>query len=141
MTISQQTQTVDVNVPRFNQAVVAALVALAFVVQSPWPVAVVAAILIAPIVFGPKASLTARVYLALVRDLVDPGGPSEVEDAAPPRFASLLGAIFTSVATAAFLLGWSATGWVLAGTVGALALLAATSRICVGCLIYQRVVQ
>ena len=139
MSLAQSQPTVDVNIPRFNQAVVAASIAIAFVANAPWLVAAVAAMLIAPLLLGPRASLTARIYEAVVRERIDPEGPSEVEDARPPRFASLLGAVFTSSASLAFLAGLPGLGWALAGLVGALALLAATSRICVGCVIYRGV--
>ncbi len=141
MSLVQSTPTIDVNIPRFNQSVVAALIALAFISQSSWPVALTAVLLTAAGLLGPRANLTARIYTAWIRDLVDPGGPSEVEAAGPPRFASRVGAVFTVAATVAFILGWTLAGWVLTGTVGALALLAATSRICVGCLIYERLVR
>lgn len=138
MSLAHDTQ-IDINIPRFNQTVVALAVALAFIADASWLVAIVAATLAAAWLFGPKANLTSRIYVAYVREFVDPGGPSEVEDARPPRFALLLGTIFTSAATLAFLAGWTTVGWGLAGIVGALALLAATSRICVGCIIYERV--
>lgn len=139
MSTVHSTPAVDVNIPRFNQAVVAAAIAIALTSDAWVLVAAVALMLTSALLFGPKANITARLYVAYLRDRVDPGGPSEVEDARPPRFALLLGAIFTSGATLAFLLGWHGVGWVLASIVGGLALLAATSRICVGCLIYERV--
>lgn len=139
MSLVHDTPTVDVNIPRFNQAVVAVTIGFAFVVDAWWLIAVLGATLASAWLFGPKGNLTGRIYVGYLREFVDPGGPSEVEDARPPRFALLLGTLFTGAAAVALAVGLVAVGWTLAAVVGLLALLAATSRICVGCLIYERV--
>lgn len=127
---------VDVNVPRFNQAMVALLVGVAFIIQW-WPlVAVTAAVLALTRFGGPSWGLFTQVYVRLIRPRLD--GPPVTEAAAPPRFAQLLGTIFLGLATVLFATGWNTAGWAIALTVFALALLAATTRICVGCLIYER---
>jgi len=129
---------VDVNVPRFNQAMVAVLLAVGFVVQW-WPlVGLAAAILAATRFGGPRWGLFTRGYLRWIRPRLN--GPIATEEANPPRFAQLLGTAFLALATGLFLTGWTAAGWGVALIVFALALLAATTRICVGCLIYQRAV-
>lgn len=130
---------VDVNVPRFNQAVVAAVLTVAFVADTPWIVAVVAAILVVSAVGGPRWAPLTRLYTAVIRPRLDPDGPAQTEDPRPPRFAQQLGAGFTGAATLAFVLGLPLLGWGLAVVVAALAFLAATSRICVGCIIYEKV--
>ncbi len=130
---------VDVNVPRFNQAMVALLTGAAFVAQW-WPlVAAVAAVLAVTRWAGPRFGLFTQAYLRLVRPHLE--GPLETEDARPPRFAQTLGALFLGAATAAFLLGWSAAGWAVTLMVFALAALAATTRICVGCVLWERAVE
>ncbi|MBT8216317.1 MAG: DUF4395 domain-containing protein [Acidimicrobiia bacterium] len=127
---------VDVNVPRFNQAMVAALVGIAFVVQW-WPlVALTAAVLAVTRFAGPEWGLFTQAYVRLIRPRRD--GPTVTETAAPPRFAQLLGTLSLGLATGLFVAGWEAAGWAIALIVFALALLAATTRICVGCLIYER---
>ncbi|MGH8874750.1 MAG: DUF4395 domain-containing protein, partial [Acidimicrobiia bacterium] len=88
---------VDVNIPRFNQAMVAGLTGLAFVLQWPWLVAIVFLVLAATRFMGPRAALFTLVYLRWVRPRLD--GPREFEEAAPPRFAQLLGTIFLGAAT------------------------------------------
>ena len=134
------TPTVDVDVPRFNQAVVAVLTGVAFVLQQPWLVAGAFAVLAVSWLGGPNFAPLTRLYLSVVRPRLRPDGPVEFEDARPPRFAQLLGAVFLGFATVSFLVGGGVVGWTLTLLVTALATLAATTRICVGCLIYQRAV-
>jgi hypothetical protein len=62
------------------------------------------------------------------------------EPAAPPRFSQLIGAGFLGAASLAFAAGAPALGWGLTLIVTALAALAATTRICVGCMVYRKVV-
>ena len=126
---------IDVNVPRFNQAMVATLVAVAFVVQSPVLVAMTALILAVTRFGGPRWGVFTQAYVRWVRPRL--AGPVETEAAAPPRFAQLLGVVFLTLATALFLIGWTVAAWAVALGVFALALLAATTRICVGCLLYE----
>ncbi len=133
-TASQQ---VDVNVPRFNQTMVAILCGLAFLAGLEWLVAVVFGVLAVTYAFGPEFGVFTQVYVRWVRPAVDPT-PDEFEDARPPRFSQLVGAIFLGAASLAFLLSWPVVGWTLTLIVTALAALAATTRICVGCLIYER---
>lgn len=132
--------TVDVNVPRFNQAVVALLTALAFVFGQPWLVVATFAILAVSWAAGPTVAPLTQLYVRFVRPRLQPGGPSEFEPAAPPRFAQLVGAIVLGVASFALVAGWNTFGWALTLIVTALATLAATTRICLGCILYERAV-
>ena len=132
------TPMVDVNVPRFNQALVALLTGAAFVFDLPAVVAVTFAVLAISWLGGPSAAPFTRIYVALVRPRFQPDGPTEFEPAAPPRFSQMLGAVFLGAATVALYSGASAVGWTLALIVTALAALAATARVCVGCIIYQK---
>lgn len=130
------TGVVDVNVPRFNQAMVAGLVGFGFLTQW-WPlIGLTAAVLAVTRFAGPRWGLFTRAYLRWIRPRLL--GAVITEESAPPRFAQLLGAVFLALATGFFAIGWSAAGWTVALAVFALALLAATTRICVGCLIYQK---
>ena len=127
---------VDVNVPRFNQACVAVLTGIAFVTQW-WPlVAFVAVVLALTRFVGPHVGLFTQIYERMLRPRVD--GAVETEQSGPPRFAQLLGVVFLGGATVAFVLGSPVLGWVLTLIVTALAALAAATRICVGCVIYDR---
>jgi hypothetical protein len=116
---------------------VAVLTALAFLAQLPWLVAVVAVILSTTYLLGPRFGVFTQIYVRWVRPAVDPT-PDEFEDSRPPRFAQLVGSIFLLAATLAFALSWNVVGWTLTLIVAALAALASTTRICVGCIIYEK---
>jgi len=137
MTTDTTSTMVDINVPRFNQGSVALLTALAFVFDWKALVAATFAILAVSWLGGPRMALFTRMYTGLLRQR----GPKEFEDAAPPRFAQLLGTVFLGVSTFALYAGFEYVGWTVTLLVTALAALAATTRICVGCLIYSRVVR
>ena len=129
---------VDVNVPRFNQAAVALLVGLAFLLQW-WPLVVfTAAVLLLTRVGGPRLGLFTQVYLRLLRPRLT--GSVETEPAAPARFSQTLGAIFLGLASLLFVIGWTTAGWAVSLVVFALATLAAVGRICVGCIFYEKVI-
>lgn len=132
--------TVDVNVPRVNQAAVAVLTAAGFVLQQPWFIGVTFAILALSWLAGPAGAPLTQLYVRVIRTRVQPDGPDEFEPAAPPRFAQLIGALFLGAASLALLAGWAVLGWGLSLVVTALAALAAATRICLGCILYERAV-
>ena len=130
------TAEVDVNIPRFNQACTAALTAVAFVIPW-WPlVTVVAVILLITRVGGPSLGVFTQVYVRMVLPRLS--GPVETEPIAPPRFAQVLGIVILLAATLCFVAGAETVGWILTLTVTGLATLAAATRVCVGCIIYDR---
>ncbi len=131
-------QTVDVNVPRVNQAVTSLLTAIAYVRSSPELVAVAFAILVLSRVGGPRLAPITQLYVRFVRPRFQPAGPSDVEDARPPAFAQLIGTIVLGLALTGLYGGVPMVGWALTLVVTALAGLAATTRICVGCIMYER---
>lgn len=128
---------VDVNIPRFNQACVALLTGVAFVLQAWVLVAFVAAVLAATRFAGPRLGLFTQFYVHVFKPRM--AGPVETESAEPPRFAQLLGVVFLTIATILLVLGYAKAGWLVTLLVTALATLAATTRICVGCFIYESV--
>ena len=130
--------TVDINIPRVNQAVTALLCALGFVLSRPALVAVAFAVLIVSRFGGPKLAPVTQLYVRLIRPRFQPGGPTEFEDVRPPAFSQLLGAGFLGAALIALFGGAIVLGWALTLLVAGLAALAATSRICVGCILYER---
>lgn len=134
------TPMVDVNVPRFNQGLIALLTAVAFFLDLPVLVAVTFGILAISRLGGPSVAPFTRIYVGLVRPRLQPNGPSEFEPAAPPRFSQMLGMLFLGTATVALYAGATAVGWGLTLVVTALAALAAAARICVGCIFYERVI-
>lgn len=138
--MSSTTTMVDVNVPRFNQSLVALLTGVGFLLDQPILVALTFAVLAASVAGGPSVAPFTRLYTGLIRPRLQPDGPTEFESAAPPRFAQLLGTAFLGVATVALYTGLATLGWILSLVVTALAALAATARICVGCILYEKAV-
>jgi len=125
---------IDARAPRFNQAVIGLAALLAFAFQW-WPLLSLAALQLAlALAFGPRVCLGCTVYFKLVRPRL---GPGPLEDARPVRFANLVGFVFLSLASLAHALGFHILGWVLGLVVAGLALLAATTGLCVGCAIYR----
>ena len=100
---------IDSHLPRFSQGIQAVLLALAFLLDQPWVVVVVGAILVAAALGGPKVNVLAYAYKAL------PIPRGEMEAAAPPRFAQTLGAVFLTIGSVALYTapGQTTTWWVL----------------------------
>jgi hypothetical protein len=127
-------QPIDPRGPRFNQAVLAIALILGFVTQQWWVAPLFAVVLFLGAAFGPRYGPFLRLYVEAIKPRLAP--PIELEDPRPPRFAATVGVIFLGSATVAFLLGAATLGWALTLIVAALAGLAATTGICVGCEIY-----
>ena len=128
---------IDPRGPRFNQAVLAVALVAGFLLQDVggWIVIPVwAVVLFLGAAFGPRYGPFLRLYGAVLRPRLGP--PDELEDPRPPRFAATVGTVFLAAATVALLLGLGALAWGLALVVAALAGLAATTGLCVGCEIY-----
>ena len=120
---------------RVNQAMIIVLLAIGFVLDQPWLVVFVCAVMAIGTAF-PRAALFQRLY----RDLLRPAGllrpdPHD-EDAAPHRFAQGLGAAFLLAASAALFSGAVALGWGLAFLVIALAAINLIFGFCAGCFVY-----
>lgn len=120
---------------RVNQALIITVLALAFVVDQPWLVVFVFAVMAVGTVF-PKAALFQRLY----RDVLRPAGllrpDLNVEDAAPHRFAQGMGAGVLLVASLALFAGAAALGWGLAFVVIVLAAINLIFGFCAGCFVY-----
>jgi hypothetical protein len=86
---------------------------------------------------GLHLSPYAQVFARLVRPRIGP--PTETEDARPPRFAQVVGLVFTAAGLAALALGASTVGLVLVGFALVAALLNATTGLCLGCELYLTV--
>ncbi len=125
---------IDSRAPRFNQATVGVLAALAAATGWWWLLAVLAAQLVLGLVLGRRFCLPCLVYFTLVQPVF---GEGPLEDARPPRFANVIGAAFLTAATAAYAAGAALPGAALAALVAALALLAAATGFCTGCEAYK----
>jgi len=125
---------IDPRGPRFNQAMIAALLLLGFFLDWRPVVPAVAVVLALGAAFGPRYGPFLALYAKVIRPRLGP--PAELEDPRPPRFAATLGVVVLVASTVAFLAGAAVLGWALALLVAFLAGLAASTGICVGCEIY-----
>lgn len=127
--------------PRGQQfaAAVTGVVLAAVLLLAPAPVAVVL-LAVQTVLFAVGAGLGvhrtphAWVFRTLVRPRL--GAPTELEDAAPPRFAQAVGLTFAVVALAGFLTGATVLGLVATGFALVAALLNAVFGFCLGCEMY-----
>ncbi|MFD1512587.1 DUF4395 family protein [Halomarina rubra] len=127
---------VDPRAPRFGQALTASGMVLG-IALTPAFVYAVATVLVLAVVSGWRVDAYATLWRRGMLPLV--GRPADREPAAPHRFARLVGAGMTLLASLAFLAGFALVGSVLAAVVAVLAGLAAVTGICVGCRFYRQV--
>ncbi|MDQ3878427.1 MAG: DUF4395 family protein [Actinomycetota bacterium] len=130
----RDTDVIDARAPRFNQATVGALSAVAVATGQWWLLALLALQLTVGLIFGRRYCLPCVFYFEVVQPRL---GEGDIEDARPPRFANVVGAVFLTSATIAYALGFVGLGITLGGIVAVLALLAATTGLCVGCELYR----
>ena len=127
---------VDPRQPRLGQAITGLVLIVGFVLDLRVVLPVLAGVLGAASLLGPRFNPYAYLFRAL-RGAGVFGPPRELEESAPPRFANTAGFLLLSAATVAAYTqdsGWLA--WGLALLVAALALLAAVTGLCVGCELY-----
>lgn len=130
----RDTDVIDARAPRTNQAIVGTLSLLA-VVTGWWPIlGVLAGQLAIGLLFGRRYCLPCLLYFEIIQPRI---GEGPIEDSRPPRFANVVGAVFLTAATVGYLAGLTIVGQALGLIVAALALLAATTGLCVGCEIYR----
>ena len=125
---------IDSRAPRFNQAVVGVLSALAVATGWWWLLALLGAQLLVGLTFGRRFCLPCLAYFEMVQPLF---GEGALEDARPPRFANVVGVVFLAAASIAHAAGLATFGALLGGVVAALALLASATGFCAGCEAYK----
>ena len=125
---------IDSRAPRFNQATIGVLAALAVATGWWWLLGLLGLQLLVGLTLGRRFCLPCLAYFELVQPRF---GEGPLEDARPPRFANLVGAVFLTAATVAYATGLTTLGAVLGGIVAALALLAAATGFCTGCEAYK----
>lgn len=125
---------IDPRGPRFNQAVLAIVLLVAFVGDLRFLVPVMAVVLFLGAAFGAPYGPFLRLYAAVIKPRLRP--PGHLEDPRPPRFAAALGTAFLVAATIAFALDAEVLAWALTLVVTLLAGLAASSGLCIGCELY-----
>lgn len=126
---------IDPRQPRFGQAITGLVLLIGYLTSAPQAIAAIAVALAAASLGGPRLNPYAHIYRWFAR-LVRLGPPTELEEAAPPRFANTVGFVVTAVASMLALAGLTTAAWVLALVVSSLALLAAVTGLCVGCELY-----
>jgi hypothetical protein len=76
-------------------------------------------------------SVWAQIYARVIWPRI--GAPAELEDARPPRFAQLLGFVFTALALIFFVVGVDVAGYSLTALACGAAVLNAATGLCLGC--------
>ena len=126
---------IDIRGPRFSAAITFGVLALAFALRSPvllaWQVAVFAVAALAGLRWSPYGNL-----FRFLKRRLDWGPPPATEPEAGPRFAQLMGLLFSGGGLAAIALGAPGVGWGLVLIVVALSGLLAATGLCVGCEVY-----
>ncbi len=130
----RDTDVIDSYAPRTNQTIVG-LISLLAVATGWWPLLwIVSAQLAIGLTFGRRYCLACLAYFELIQPRI---GEGPIEDSRPPRFANIVGTVFLGASTLAYGLGAMTLGAALGLIVAALALLAATTGLCVGCEMYK----
>ncbi|MGW6198126.1 DUF4395 domain-containing protein [Kribbella sp. NPDC055110] len=136
----QAVQRVDPRGLRFAAGVTTVVLALTLVLNNPWPLAVQAVVFAISVAFGVGASPYGLLFKRLVRPRLGP--PKELEDAAPPRFAQLVGLVFAVIGLVGYLTGATVLGVVATGFALVAAFVNAAVGLCLGCeayLLIQRI--
>lgn len=119
---------------RFAAALTTIVLAVTLVTGSAWPLAVQAVVFAVSVAFGVQASPYSQLFRRLVRPRLGP--PGELEDAAPPRFAQLVGLVFAVVGLAGYLSGATVLGAVATAFALVAAFVNAAVGLCLGCEAY-----
>ena len=128
---------VDPRAPRFGQAITASGLLLGIVLQAPAFVFAIALVLNTALWSRWRVHPYSLVWRHVIGPAID--APEEPEPAAPHRFATLIGAVGTLLASALLLAGFPLAAYVIAGGIAAAAGLGATTGFCLGCHMYRSV--
>ena len=134
MSEPQTAQKVDPRGLRFAAGVTTIVLALTLVLATAWPLAVQAVVFAISVAFGVQASPYGLLFKRLIRPRLGP--PSELEDAAPPRFAQLVGLVFAVAGLVGYLTGVTVLGVVATGFALVAAFVNAAVGLCLGCEAY-----
>ncbi|MGW7686485.1 DUF4395 domain-containing protein [Kribbella sp. NPDC054772] len=134
MSEPQAAQKVDPRGLRFAAGLTTLVLALTLVLNNPWPLAVQAVVFAVSVAFGVGASPYGLLFKRLVRPRLGP--PNELEDAAPPRFAQLVGLVFAVFGLVGYLTGFTVLGVVATGFALVAAFVNAAVGLCLGCEAY-----
>lgn len=128
---------VDHSALRVNQASIIILLALAFVLNQPWLVVFVAAVMWVG-TFAPRVGLFKLLYQHVLKPLRLVRPAPKADDPRPHLFAQGVGALVLTLSSVALFAGLPLLGWVLAGVVVALAAINLFLGFCMGCFMYYQ---
>ncbi|HEY4568518.1 MAG TPA: DUF4395 domain-containing protein [Kribbella sp.] len=134
MSEQQTAQKVDPRGLRFAAGVTTIVLALTLVLDNAWPLAVQAVVFAISVAVGVQASPYGLLFKRLIRPRLGP--PNELEDAAPPRFAQLVGLVFAVAGLVGYLTGVTVLGVVATGFALVAAFVNAAVGLCLGCEAY-----
>lgn len=129
-----ETKPVDHTALRVNQGMIILLSLLAFVLNLPWLVVIVAGFMLAGTAIGRPG------FILIYRFILKPLGLAKADviqdNPEPHRFAQGLGGLFLTAGSVLLFSGVSTPGWMLVWLVIALAALNLFGGFCVGCAVY-----
>ncbi len=136
MTSSHTTARVDPRGPRFGAGITAVILILTLLLgpSAGLPLLIVQLLAFAAGAFRLDYQPWGLVFRYLVRPRLRP--PAELEEAAPPRFAQLVGLLFAVTAVLGALLGSATVFYVAVGFALVAALLNAVFDFCLGCEVF-----
>jgi hypothetical protein len=125
---------IDPRGPRFGALITTVVFAVVLITGNVWLLAAQAVVFAAGAFLGVGRSPYGLLYRWLVRPRLGP--PSELEAAAPPRFAQAVGLVISIVGIIGFAVGLRPLGFVAAGLGLIAAVLNGVFGICLGCELY-----
>jgi len=145
-TVAVRPATVDPRAPRFGAAITAAVLLVDVflgVAGATGAAVVLLAAVTALFAWGAFAGIRRHPYGALFRRFVRPrlAPPAELEDAAPPTFAQLVGFLVTVIGLVLALAGVPLAAPIAAGVAFVAAFLNAAFGLCLGCELYLLLVR
>jgi disulfide bond formation protein DsbB len=129
---------IDPRGPRFAATLTTVVLAVALVTAPSTLTEVLLTVQLVVFVIGAVAGVQHTPYSWLFKTVVRPrlAPPTELEDAAPPRFAQGVGLVFAAIALVGYLTGVDLLGAIATGFALAAAFLNGAFGFCLGCEVY-----
>ena len=133
-TLVRPARVVDLRGQRFNASLTVLVLALVLLTGSVWLLAVQAVVFGLGAFVGPQRTPYSLLFRRFIRPRLSP--PAHWEDEAPPRFAQLVGFVFSVVGLVGLLVGLALLGEVAVAAALIAAFLNAAFGFCLGCETY-----